>query len=260
MGCDIHFFAERRNEAGEWEYLPAPDDGYDYDIARAVREKLGTDSYKPPHPYRFASDERKVVNGYEVWDGEPFYMRDWFDDRNYKLFALLAGVRNYDGVEPIAEPRGWPDDLSPELEAERKHIEHTPSWFTVAELQDYFARMHESLTPAPGIVDGATYERLRDTGETPESWCSSIAGNGIVIVEPDVYDAIPAHCIDHCGEGFGAASYVSGHFVGSVHPIVKVHVRVNWQDVMSEYTKRFEDCLAELASYGECRVLFYFDS
>lgn len=31
--------------------------------------------------------------------------------RNYALFALLAGVRNYDEAEPISEPRGLPDDL-----------------------------------------------------------------------------------------------------------------------------------------------------
>jgi hypothetical protein len=28
--------------------------------------------------------------------------------RNYEMFAVLAGVRNYDGITPIAEPRGLP--------------------------------------------------------------------------------------------------------------------------------------------------------
>lgn len=30
--------------------------------------------------------------------------------RNYDLFARLAGVRNYDEIEPVAKPRGFPED------------------------------------------------------------------------------------------------------------------------------------------------------
>lgn len=33
-------------------------------------------------------------------------------DRNYTLFAKLAGVRNYGKVKPVAERRGMPDDAS----------------------------------------------------------------------------------------------------------------------------------------------------
>ena len=32
--------------------------------------------------------------------------------RVYDLFAKMAGVRNYDGIEPIAEPKGLPDDVA----------------------------------------------------------------------------------------------------------------------------------------------------
>lgn len=32
--------------------------------------------------------------------------------RNYELFAIMAGVRNYDKILPIAEPRGIPEDVS----------------------------------------------------------------------------------------------------------------------------------------------------
>lgn len=33
-------------------------------------------------------------------------------DRNYGLFAVLAGVRNDDSIRPLSEPRGVPPDLS----------------------------------------------------------------------------------------------------------------------------------------------------
>ena len=33
------------------------------------------------------------------------------DTRNYAVFSALAGVRNYENIEPIAEPRGLPEDF-----------------------------------------------------------------------------------------------------------------------------------------------------
>lgn len=44
---------------------------------------------------------------------------DWSDfggrinpGRNYDLFAKLAGIRNYDEVEPVVKPRGYPEDAA----------------------------------------------------------------------------------------------------------------------------------------------------
>jgi hypothetical protein len=75
-----------------------------------------------------------------------------FEFRNYELFAVLAGVRNYDNVTPIAEPRGLPDDAGVEqgtfgwpsgatssrVELDGKWLgEHSFSWLTAAELSAY---------------------------------------------------------------------------------------------------------------------------
>lgn len=32
--------------------------------------------------------------------------------RSYSLFALMAGVRNHDAIEPISPPKGMPEDAS----------------------------------------------------------------------------------------------------------------------------------------------------
>lgn len=42
-------------------------------------------------------------------------------DRNYKVFAFLAGVRNYSEILPISEPRGLPGD----------YLESTDSWLNL---------------------------------------------------------------------------------------------------------------------------------
>lgn len=70
MGCDIHCFPEYRE--------PYRGPGHSYD------------PHLPPKWTSFGGD----IN----------------PGRSYDLFAHMAGVRNTIGVEPIAAPRGWPDD------------------------------------------------------------------------------------------------------------------------------------------------------
>jgi len=48
-------------------------------------------------------------------EGEPF------GNRHYGLFAFLAGVLNYSGIRPLAEPRGLPNDL-------REHVTDDGKW------------------------------------------------------------------------------------------------------------------------------------
>lgn len=82
--------------------------------------------------------EVQTAKGWQQVSGRHFgpWGRDFapFDSRSYGVFAFLAGVRNYSAVEPIAEPRGFPDDASPNV---REHYEedlYCPSWLLVSEL------------------------------------------------------------------------------------------------------------------------------
>lgn len=79
--------------------------------------------------------ERPVGDMWEEIPPPDQYPLGWYVDRNYVLFALLAGVRNND-QEPISEPRGLPKDVSPEVLAEAEHWGrdgHSHSWLTVDE-------------------------------------------------------------------------------------------------------------------------------
>lgn len=98
MGCDIHAVAERR-VGGVWT---------------AVEDQV------------FPLDE---------WEQE--YRCDPFHDRNYAVFGFLAGVRNYSGLAPIAEPRGFPKDASGLAVQAAKSWDadgHSHSHVTLAEL------------------------------------------------------------------------------------------------------------------------------
>lgn len=102
-----------------------------------------------------------------------------FDSRSYGTFGFLAGVRNYSGVTPIAEPRGLPSDVSEEVKDEHESWScgaHSTTWLTVAELKafDYDANMEDrrvtkrmpggwlngGCTAEPGEGQSMTYRKF----------------------------------------------------------------------------------------------------
>lgn len=92
-------------------------------------------------------------------------------DRQYELFALLAGVRN-DGynVKPISEPKGLAPNMSEELEA---YVEgysadgHSHSYLTLAELKA--ADLQQEIEDDHLILS-------RDEKGQIESYCGSTTG------------------------------------------------------------------------------------
>ncbi len=72
-----------------------------------------------------------------------------YHGRNYDLFAILANVRNGrgfagiktgEGFNPISEPKGLPEDVSPEVKQSSDDWDvdgHSHSWHTVADLINY---------------------------------------------------------------------------------------------------------------------------
>ena len=88
--------------------------------------------------------------------------------RNYGIFAILAGVRNYENFTPISPPRGRPSasdvKTSPSGAGMRytdsEVVEHSLSWVTLAELKAY-------------PIDGVRSERYEGDG-LKESWTTLI--------------------------------------------------------------------------------------
>jgi hypothetical protein len=174
MGCDIHTMAEIGHEYDGKTHWSA--------ITYPVFD----------HPY-FNAD--KPVAGFN----HP-YTTEPYDERNYRLFAFLADVRNGRGfagvdtgnrVTPIAEPRGVPDDASDEW---KKEVEqwgqdfHSASWFTLAELK---AADWDQKTIERGIIDEKAYLEIKATGfsSTPTSYSGGVWGPGLLVVSPADYEA-----------------------------------------------------------------------
>jgi hypothetical protein len=112
------------------------------------------------------------VFGHGGLTAEPF---DW---RDYGLFGFLADVRNYSRSPVIAEPRGIPDDVSPEVLGEYDEWgvdAHTPTWLTAAELlaYDYDAVFWDRRVTKNG--NGAA---LAEEGEGEDRTLRDLLGTG----------------------------------------------------------------------------------
>lgn len=61
-------------------------------------------------------------------------------NRDYRLFAILAGVRNAENITPISDPRGLPEDASRVMKGWHEHWgsdAHSASYVTLDEIQDW---------------------------------------------------------------------------------------------------------------------------
>jgi len=150
MGCDIHLYQEQKID-GQWKSAD-----------------VWSDKYK---------EGRASV----AYDDMAYY------DRNYNLFAILADVRNgrgFAGVNtgagfnPIAQPKGLPDDISEQVRAEAKYWQrdgHSHSWLTLREVLDYDWNQKTTLS---GLVDARNFDNWKRRG-APESWCGAVFGSAV---------------------------------------------------------------------------------
>lgn len=248
MGCDIHLAVERRKRdatgrAGSWERVAiVPEHARDpWYVEQAVK-------YPTAHYPKYAE-------------------REWYHDRNYGVFAILANVRNYEDATPIAEPRGLPDDLCDELRHGNRDGEdvdfdetggywlgdHSHSWLTLTELQtfpwyrdaqttgcvtfeEFLARIVKHGSALPVRVEKHPYG----------GWCGDIGGPNIVVREAADVLAALRDC-------------------GLARPVEeRTYVRDVWLVPASvdagSFTSRLMPALAELGDPDDVRIVFGFDS
>ena len=279
VGTDIHLIAEAKNEAGEWELVPGPIEDCWFCKGTGIIEREGHDNYKKEWlDENVGKPCRQCTN--EFWEDEdgdgnviqtpersyvgPGKMRDeWYSSRNYSVFAYLADVRNGTGfagvitgnpVVPIAQPRGFPDDLSDEAVSWFNHYggDHTESWLLVDEVLDYD---WESDQVHQGVVDEQQYQIWKAKGQ-PQNWSGDVSGGGVRNVSNAEMDVILTG--RECG---------FKHCVNPDHsrrePGVSYFTVVKWTTPASGDCKHLIDrmkVLKFLTKDRECRIVFNFDS
>jgi hypothetical protein len=127
MGCDIHAYSEAKLFRHD---DPEKENGVWVSADKWTVSKYGA---------LYGEAEPESFSGFEVGhDDEIFYKR------NYSLFALLAGVRNYSGVIPLARPRGIPQDVSTQVGALASQYGddgHNHSWLGLNDIESALSDM-----------------------------------------------------------------------------------------------------------------------
>jgi hypothetical protein len=123
--------------------------------------------------------ERRTARGWEVCIGgelnefgQAYPLRFYCgEERNYALFAILAGVRRLTngGFEPIVPPRGFPADsplVGSQAAAPESFDSHNRTWLTLAELLRFPWR--DKRLACNAYVDAANFLRYQASGR-PEN-------------------------------------------------------------------------------------------
>lgn len=172
--------------------------------------------------------------------GEPRW--DKAENRDYFVFAILAGVRNNHEFVPIALPRGLPEDLSRELRDDGEwQFYHTHSWLTLAEIRDYDWSRVATIS---GIVPLLAYAQWRaNNGRSPLTWCRSVSGGKTFIISEEELKSIKIFF------PFEDRS---------------IYVDCRWKMIYRECAKYFlefcHEMLEPLGAPEDVRIVFCFDS
>lgn len=174
MGCDIHLAVEIRNDRGRWKRVLPPEEAREPWLVEAAK-----------------------AEGFSGEWARNRVLVEWYTERCYALFAMLADVRNGPGAftsggrfAPMCQPKGLPSDLSAEVRAIADGTgaegdidlgDHSQSWLTLAELDAYD---WQRATTSEGVVTLAMFaerEAGRATGQ-PEEWAGGVAGTSVVLL------------------------------------------------------------------------------
>lgn len=160
MGCDIHFFVERKSQQLRRQESINKLIGID--------EQLNTEWESAdkwiPNKYYDGVDE---TNKFEINRSERFY-----SGRNYALFGILAGVRWQPDCGEISKPKGFPNDASDDVISAYKswgRDAHSASYFTLKELQDvdWNGKYKKYLNDISAFM--ATMEKMAQIDPDPEN-------------------------------------------------------------------------------------------
>ena len=222
MDCDIHSFVEKKISKGRWSKITG----------------FKSDDYYEKSEY-FSSD--RFLKG-----DSPL------SARNYQQFAILANVRNGRGfagldtgdrVEPIAMPKGMPDDVSDDvLNASNEWgcDGHSHSWLTAKEINEYDS---EIKIIRRGFVSAKVYEQFLKDGN-PYPYCGGVYGDNVVIKEK-------GECLDFQKN----------------NPTKEVYTKIQWEvSARNAANWLFGGALDQLMARSEnkkgddVRIVFWFDN
>lgn len=238
MGCDIHFYVEQKIN-GKW-------------VSADTFEKTGDGD-----------------------DDVYFRQKDeYYGDRNYNLFAILADVRNGrgfagvktgDGFNPISAPRGLPEDVSMETRRQSDGMGcdgHSHSWFTLRELLDYDWTQTTKLSGWVDLSAWAQWSRWdREHGKGPESWCGDVWGSQVLKLSVAEMDKLTEtyNTFLQAGDREGAEAFLKSNNAYGMAEWETPYYRAGGS-FLDETIPRLLKLAGGTKGIDDVRIVFFFDN
>lgn len=288
MGCDIHFFVETRNlnmrlymPPAKWKHV-----SYKDFFIESLTAQVGPSA---------AAEIAAQGNAAEGLEGiEKRLERGWYHQRNYRLFGVLAGVRDPNVPRLVPALRGIPEDASDyvryhphgagglsgeALDAFMKedYGEDWRRWFAdgpedlcrTDQLSDWHSRTWLSLKEMvdfdwdqtvtdTGLVDAPTYALWKQRGEgNLINWCKGTSGPVLANVEEmDAWIKEHGLVVD---EGKVPLSGIRQEALQwGVKPPASFgipYVRIAWKESLRSRVPQFMATLEEMQALAELRQL-----
>lgn len=142
--------------------------------------------------YKTVIDKKDVWVNCDNWRLNPYYREDedeceyqlnsLYDSRDYSMFAVLAGVRDYsEGNQKISEPKDLPSGVSSIIQKESDRWDsdgHSHSYFTLRELREH--QKNNKTIKHSGLISPAQADALDNSGSIPNSWCQGSSDSSMV--------------------------------------------------------------------------------
>jgi len=181
-----------------------------------------------------------------------------YSNRNYSVFSVLAGVRNFDNITPIDIPRGLPEDVSKEAAADvRLGADHSFSWLTLEETEKY---PWDSNIKRSGIVNFIEAARFLRDGK-PKGWARGVGGVNIVTLE-EMKNLLKEHPVSD-----EMLTAHSTYFPPQGHPLSSYYCDAEWDEKMSgacaDFLKWVQSLKATSLGFAlksSVRLVFGFDN
>jgi hypothetical protein len=239
MGCDIHLYVEKRVN-GAWE---------------------SADKWSPNEYYSEEGGNKEQVK----------YEDAFYNNRNYKLFSVLADVRNGYGfagiptgevITPICSPKELPKDCTDKVKLESEIWGcdgHSHSWLTVAELDSYD---WDKGIIIYGCLTQSQYAALKN-GEKPNSWSGAISGPNVLLMSVTDYENLSEEEKNHPEKLFPRFRTNPFHDPNPNWPI-EIYISAQWdtslRDQCLDFLNQTMPKLRELGSPEDVRIVFWFDN
>jgi len=197
--------------------------------------------------------QKKTPGGWQ--DVPSAYMQD----RHYRLFALLAGVRNgigfagvvtHEPVTPISEPRGLPNDFA--CDDSSNHPIESIEIIDPRRREHHHADNPQCIWMGDHSHSWLTWDEILNF-QLPKKTCTGI----VCLVDYRAWDGV-SRPYKYAGSVSGQTVVVSGP-----HDITykTTHVRIEWVEDWGDSIRDFLDEVRRLKElHGAGRFVFGFDS